>query len=198
MENNESIPTGIVIDFSCLKNKGLTPDWYLLLHWKYHNNYELQEEMKMLYLDDDPNVLMHLEKNGFIKITGNNEFELRQKGKDLFLVDDETMAWLEFLGKFPMKVPARGSGTRALKVANPDSKANVKLKKKYLSIIKGKPELHKRIINVLEAEVKMRKDSGQLQYMNAMEAWLNQANYDKYEYLLEEEKSVDYKNEDYM
>lgn len=198
MDNNKSIPTGIAIDFSCLKSTGLTPDWYMLLHWKYHNNYELPESMQLLYLDDDDLALIHLQDLNYIKITGNNDFELRQKGIDLFLVDNETTAWLEFLGKFPMKVPARGSGTRALKVANPDSKANVKLKKKYINIIKGKPELHKKIIKVLEAEVKMRKDSGQLQFMNAMEAWLNQANYDKYEYLLEEEKSVDYKNEDYM
>ena len=43
-------------------------------------------------------------------------------------------------------------------------------------------------MKVLNAEMKMRKDSGNLPYMNAMDAWLNQANYDKYMYLLDEAK----------
>ena len=44
----------------------------------------------------------------------------------------------------------------------------------------------------------MRKNSNELQFMHNMETWLNQADYDKYSYLLDEKSSGDYKNEDYM
>lgn len=198
MDNKGSIPEGIAINFSCLKETGLTPDMYMLLHWKYYGNYLLPGQMVLLYFEDDDLALKHMEDLGYIKITGPTKFELRQKGIDLFKLEDDDQNWLEFLGKFPLKVPSRNGGSRALKVGNPDSKANVKMKKKYLSIIKGNPSLHKHIIKVLEAEIKMRKDSGQLQFMNAMEAWLNQATYDKYAYLLDEQEDVDYKNEDYL
>ena len=43
----------------------------------------------------------------------------------------------------------------------------------------------------------MRRESNDMQFMNNMDTWLNQANYDKYEYLLEEDKE-DHQNEDYM
>ena len=43
----------------------------------------------------------------------------------------------------------------------------------------------------------MRTKANEMQYMNSMDAWLNQANYDKYAYLLEEKKGTDYENEDW-
>lgn len=198
MDNSLVVPTGITVEFSCLNKLGLTADLYLLLHWKYHNNYTLPTTLTNMYLDDDPMYLEYLEENGYIKITGDREFEVRQKAIDLFKKDNLEESWLEFLGKYPIKVPARNGGSRALKVASPNSKANEKISKKYIALIKNKPELHRQIIDVLEAEVAMRKKSGQLQYMNAMDVWLNQANYDKYAYLLEENVEKDYKSEDYM
>ena len=196
MEKNLGIPVKVTIDLSYLIDNDLTADIFLLLHWKYHNNYELPPRIVDLHLED-AQTLEYLQSKEFIKITGDKEYELRQKAIDIFEVSSPEQKWLEFLGKFPMKVPNSSGGTRALKIANPESKGNEKIKKKYINLIKNNPNLHKTIIEVLEAEIKMRRDSGQLQYMNAMEAWLNQANYDKYAYLLEEQVS-NHEEEDYL
>jgi hypothetical protein len=195
--DKELIVTEVTIRISCLSENKLTADLYLLLHWKFMGNYKLPDEVQAMLLEDDA-ALEYLEKEGFIKITGHRTFELRQKGIDLFKSDTLEIKWLEFLGKFPLKVPARNGGTRPLKIGNPDSVRNKKIKDKYISIIKSDPSKHRTIINVLEAEVKMRRDSGNLQYMHAMEVWLNQADYDKYEYLLDEQINNNYENEDYM
>ncbi len=195
MNSDLMAPTRVAIEFSCLINNKLTADLYVLLHWKYHNNYKLPWTI-IERIDKD--TLEYLEAEDFIKITGNKEFELRDRGVKLFEVSNPETSWLEFLGKFPLKVPSRGGSTRALKIANPDSKGNIKLKKKYISLIKNNPQLHTQIINVLEAELEMRKKSNELQFMQGIEPWINQATYDKYAYLLDKESNTNYKNEDYM
>lgn len=197
MEKNLGIPTKVSIDLSYLTDNDLTADFFILLHWKYYNNYELPPRIIELHFEDDQ-VLEYLQDKEYIKITGDKQYELRQKAIDLFVADSPEQMWIEFLGKFPMKVPNGAGGTRPLKINNPDSKGNEKIKKKYINLIKNNPSLHKQIIEVLEAEVKMRRDSNQLQFMNAMDAWLNQANYDKYLYLVEENRVTDYQDEDYL
>lgn len=195
---NEIIgPTKVSIDFSCLQNNNITADLYILLFCRYHNNCILPPIIKTATLGDD-HALEYLESESFIKITGDKQFSLRQKAINLFESSDTNKDWLEFLGKFPTKVSNGRGGTRALKVANPDSKGNVRIKKKYLDLIKSSPDLHSTIIKTLEAEIKMRRKSGDLQYMHNMETWLNQADYDKYAYLLDNSENDNYMNEDYM
>jgi len=195
---NETIgPTKVSIDFSCLQNNNITADLYILLFCRYHSNCILPPIIKTATLGDD-HALEYLESEGFVKIIGDKQFSLRQKAINLFESNNSNKEWLEFLGKFPAKVPNGRGGTRALKISNPDSKGNVRIKKKYLDLIKSSPELHSNIIRILEAEIKMRKNSNDLQYMHNMETWLNQADYDKYAYLLEDVSNDDYMNEDYM
>ena len=195
---NEKIgPTKVSIDFSCLQTNNITADLYILLFCRNHSNCILPPIIKSATLGDDY-ALEYLESEGFVKVTGDKQFSLRQKAISLFESTDSNKEWLEFLGKFPTKVSNGRGGTRALKVSNPDSKGNVTIKKKYLTLVKSSPNLHSTIIKVLEAEIKMRKNSNDLQYMHNMETWLNQADYDKYAYLLEDTANDDYINEDYM
>lgn len=179
----------VQIRFSCLNEYNLTADLYILLHWKHYGNYTLPLPIKEELLSDNI-ALGYLQEQELIKITDtlSREFELRQKGIHLFETSTPDTKWLEFLGTFPVKVPARNGGTRPLKISDPNSKGNVKIKNKYINIIKSNPDIHDKIISVLKAEMKMRKDSGEMQYMHNMETWLNQADYDKFDYLLKEEK----------
>lgn len=181
-------PTEVTISFSSLQDNDLCANQYIVLFCKYHSNTILPETVINTM---DESKWMDLQERGFIKLLPEGDYALRQKAVDIFECSTPNTNWLEFLGKFPLKVPARNGGTRALKVANPDSKGNDRIKKKYLSLIKNNPELHKRIVDVLEAELEMRRQSSSLQYMHNMETWLNQADYDKYSYLLEENKSED-------
>lgn len=177
-------PTEVTINFLCLETNKLTADLYILLYCKYHDNCILPDILRHTTVED-PILMEYLEQEEYIKITGEKEFVLRQKAIDLFHTSTPQINWLEFLGKFPAKVPARNGGTRPLKIANPDSKGNDRIRKKYMALIKDKPQLHTFIIEVLEAEMQMRKDSNSFQFMQNMDTWLNQANYDKFSYLLD-------------
>ena len=178
----ESTGMKVSVDFNCLQENKLSADLYVLLYCK-HNGLVVPEYVgKKLFRDED--ALKYLQAKEFIKITVENEFSLRQKAINLFQIDSPTTKWLEFLGEFPLKVPGRNGSARVLKVANPDSKGNVKIKKKYLALIKTVS--HDRIIKALQAEIDMRKKSNELQYMHGMDTWLNQADYDKYDHLIKE------------
>jgi len=172
----------IPLNLYCIIENDLTADLFVILYCKY-NNIEIPFLIKEVSLDEGN--LSYLQEKGFIKITNDNEFELRQKAKDIFTVDNLENKWLEFFGNFPIKVPSRNGGTRPLRSVNVDSESNDKIRIKYRKLIKNKPLLHKQILNVLDAELKMRKRSNSMQFMHNIDTWLNQADYDKYLYLLD-------------
>jgi hypothetical protein len=200
--NNFEVPDKVTIDISCLKNNGLTADLYLILWCKYHNKepINLITEHWLDVNDFKDQTLAYLQQKGFIKITDKKTvlcFELRYKAISLFEVSNVEKKWLEFLYKFPAKVPAQNGGTRALKISNPNSKGNSAIKKKYINLIKNNYDLHDHIIKVLDAELDMRRNSSSLQYMHNMNTWLNQSDYDKYSYLLDKEVDDSNKSSSY-
>jgi len=125
-----------------------------------------------------------LQDRGFIKITEDNII-LRQKAIDLF---ESKELFYKFLSTFPIKTP-KG---RYLSPVNIEGIAVTKLKKKWDTLFKHKSHLEEKAIKVLEAELKWRKKENNLEFMQAMEAWLNGSNYEKYEYLLENDKKQQY------
>lgn len=121
-----------------------------------------------------------LQSKGFIKITEDGII-VRQKTVDLF---ESKELFYKFLTVFPIKAP---SG-RYLSPAGTEGKAVTTLKKKWNSCFKGKEHLQQKAIDVLEHELAWRKKSGNMEYIHAAEAWLNGADYEKYEYLLDDKK----------
>jgi len=123
-----------------------------------------------------------LQERGFIKIT-EDAIILRSKAIDMFLPKD---LFYTFLSTFPIKTPngrylsPSGSGGEYKGMAVD------KLRKKWDSLFRNKENLQKNAIDVLNAEIKWRKKTGNIEYMNASETWLNQANFEKYAYLLED------------
>lgn len=125
-----------------------------------------------------------LQDRGFIKIT-EDEIILRQKGIDLF---ESKSLFYTFLSTFPIKTP---SG-RYLSPAGIEGVIATKLKKKWDSTFKNKTNLEEKAIKVLEAEVEWRKKSGNMEFIHNAETWLNQGDYEKYEYLLEDKQNNKY------
>lgn len=162
---------------SVLKYK-LTINEYIYLRDLYVDNKDKIDELYSLIdnINEDS-----LQDRGFIKIT-EDSIILRQKTIEMFEPLD---LFYKFLSTFPIKTP---SG-RYLSPARVDGIAVKKLKKKWESLFKNNNVLEARAIEVLEAELKWRRNSGNLEYINAMEAWLNGANYEKYEYLLDLQNS---------
>jgi hypothetical protein len=192
-------PIKVTIDISCLADKQLTADLYIILHWKYHGGYELPWTIKALFEEDTDDYLEHLQEQEYIKITGNGDFELRQKAINLFETQTPNVKWAEFLGNYPIKVPNGKGGYRILKTGDPNARGNEKIKAKYFAIIKKDPDIHDKIVNALKKEVSDRKASGDLQYMQNIQTWLNQHTYEKYICLPEDSiEDTSYENEDYM
>ena len=86
---------------------------------------------------------------------------------------------------------SRSGGTRPLRPVTLEAESSKRIKKKYLTIVASDPTLHKRIISILNAEIEMRKNSNSLPYMHAMDVWLNQRDWEKYEYLLNDNEDVE-------
>jgi hypothetical protein len=77
-----------------------------------------------------------------------------------------------------MKVGVAGK-SRILHAANPDAKANAKAKAKYRSILKKDPLLHNKIIRLLKVQLAHQREN--LQYLNALDVWLNQSMWERWE-----------------
>lgn len=125
----------------------------------------------------------YLEACGFIKITEEGAV-IRQKAKELF--ENTRDNFYRFIGTFPIKTP-KG---RYLSPKSLEGVAVNALKKKWKSVFKDNKVAENKAILVLEAEIAWRLKGGEMEYMTGIEAWLNGAFYEKYEYLLEDAKAT--------
>ena len=130
---------------------------------------------------------------------------MRHKTDDLFSTKEDF--FLKWLLSYPIKVNKSHGGTRALSPASDETILGKKLRAKWVKIFKGNPEGEKDAIKVLDAEVLMRKKSGDLEYMVEAARWLNEGYHEKNSYLISEPEegavpevgSTNYNNEeDYM
>lgn len=121
-----------------------------------------------------------LEKAGWIKVTNSEGVILRQKALELFEPKDDLC--LRFINTFPVKTPTgrylSPVGLTGMTVEN--------IRKRWNKHFKNDVGAMKKAIEVLEAELKWRRLQNNLEYIHNIETWLNQRDYEKYEYLLTE------------
>jgi hypothetical protein len=91
----------------------------------------------------------------------------------------------EFIKLFPTRVSNMNGESRVLSPASMKSVVGTKMKSKFYRITKNREEFQKHVIKCLECELNLRKKEGSLYWMRNMEAWLNKATWEDYEYLLE-------------
>ena len=161
------------IDIEHIIGLKLSPDEYvfLLLHHREKYNDYVSRGIK-LRID-----LRKLQDVGYIKILEDNKVVVRQKFVDLIETDFDRQ-FAELVATYPMKVGNSGK-YRILHASNPDAKANAKSKAKYRSILKKDPLLHNKIIKLLNVQLTQQRES--LQYLNALDVWLNQSMWEKWE-----------------
>jgi hypothetical protein len=169
----------ITINVDILNAHDLSLSEYVYLKALYEHR--SQEEMVLIFSCIDKVEEDGLQERGFIKITADNKVILRDKGTKLF---ESANLFLKFLTTFPIKAP---SGRYLSPLKSGTVKAD-KLEKKWVKLFKNKPHLEKRAIEVLEAELKWRRDNNKMEFIHNAEAWLNQGDYENFEYLLDEYK----------
>lgn len=160
------------IDIEHVIGVNLSPDeyTYLLLN---HQGKWLEYVKRGLRLSVNKE---NLESAGYLKILEDG-VAVRQKFIDLVETDFDRQ-FCELLSTYPLKVGTPGK-YRVLHAANPDAKANSKLKAKYRSILKKDPGLHTKIIKLLNVQLKHQR--GNLQYLNSLDVWVNQSMWEKWE-----------------
>ena len=160
------------IDIEHVIGLGLSPDEYIYLLLIHQGKCEEYIERGLRLRIDRKS----LEVDGYIKIHEEGVV-VRPRFIDL-VEDDFDRQFAELLSTYPMKVGNAGK-YRILHAADPDAKANVKIKAKYRSILAKDPALHRNIIKLLN--VQLTHQRGSLQYLNALDVWLNQSVWEKWE-----------------
>lgn len=145
-----------------------------------------------VYLGESTNIsFSNLEKKGFIKQV-DGKVELRENARVLF--EQKKDYFHTWLATFPIKTPSK----RYLSPVDPDTIMGQKLRKKWNSLFKNNANAAQHAIKVLEAEMEWRRKTGKFEYMHNAETWLNQGDFEKYAYLVEDkQESLSKIREDY-
>ena len=84
----------------------------------------------------------------------------------------------ELLATYPMKV-GNPQNLRILHAVDPKAKSNKKSRDRYKKIVDGKPHVHRKIMKALDNQLKHQRLN--LQYMQMLEVWINNATWEKWE-----------------
>lgn len=168
------------MEFHCnledLEAVGLTFTEYLVLFGIYN---------MVVYRNIDINEKVYdsLVKKDYI-YKEDKDWKLSDKGFDFFAPKD--LLFEKFIETFPTRVVDPISGAvRVLSPAGSNTIAGNKFRKKWDSLTKGNAQLQEHIIKCLEAEIRIRKNAGNLQFMRNIETWLNNGTWEDYEYAID-------------
>lgn len=162
----------IQIDESEIKSLKLNINQYLLLLLINGSIIDF------VWTQSDLNRLIEL---GYLNKLPNDKVVLSPKAINYFQSSD---LFNEFYETFPHIVPGRLGEDRPLRTLSSNTKGALITKGLWKKRVKGNTELQNHIINVLKAEVDWRTNNNSLQFMNNIDTWLRQNNWEKYEYLL--------------
>ena len=167
-----------------LKNK-LTASQYVMLVLLFESKVELFVNYVNLYgfakkelqgLVDGGYILSCDPKNPLTCIT-----IARDKVRKLLGVEESYFT--ELFSSYPIKV-SNGSSLRILRPTSLSSKSAKVCKDKYDRFINGNVLKHKHVLECLDKELDTRKRGGNMQYMHALETYINKNAWDAYEALL--------------
>jgi|TARA_R110002020_G_scaffold292835_1_gene508241 hypothetical protein len=173
-----------------IKNK-LTASQYVMLLLLFEGNTELFVNYANLYgfaqkeiqgLVDQGYVLSCDPKNPLTCIT-----IARDKVRSLIGIEESYFT--ELFNTYPLKV-SDGRSVRMLRPSSLSAKAAKVCKEKYDRFIKGNLIKHKHVIECLEKELQLRKRGGNLQYMHALETYINKNAWENYAGLLDTETTI--------
>ena len=165
----------IEIDFEVLRQTEMSADDFVYLYIIYRKGYDYLNDLNL-----KPN-LDKLQEKGYIQVgITSDQHEIKQNFIDLFSSSFDQM-FAELVNIYPMKVSSPGRGIRILHAKDPNAKANEKAKNRYKRIVGTKTYKHKHIVNCLNKQLVVEKDS--LAYLQNLETWINNHTWEKYENL---------------
>ena len=181
-KNDEEKNLLFTVDFNILLQAGLTINQFFFLQLSDKNGVDLYR----FYLEQFPqpiskaDVIYLIEKGLLVTKDGSSRYTFENLRttklfRDLFEKKvPNAIADLE--ETYPKKTP---SGRRL-------HSDGAKWKPKYLSIVKGKPELHENILKCIKAEAQHRKKNGNEEFWPLLTTYVNNRRLEDYEDEIEE------------
>jgi hypothetical protein len=173
-----------------IKNK-LTASQYVMLVMLYESNNELFVNYINLY-GFAKKELQGLMNQGYIlSCDPGNPLTCITIARDKVrkLLGVEESYFTELFNTYPIKV-SNGSSLRILRPSSLSAKAAKVCKEKYDRYIKGNVLKHKHVMECLHKELDIRRRGGNLQFMHALETYINKNAWDQYEGLLTENNTI--------
>ena len=168
-----------------IKNK-LTASQYVMLNLLFENRADLFVNYVNMYGFAKKEV-MGLKDLGYI-LSCDPENPLtcitiaRDKVRRLLGIEDSYFE--DLFNLYPLKV-FNGRSVRMLRAASLTAKSAVVCREKYDRFIKGNALRHQFVIGCLEKELQLRKRGGNMQFMHALETYINKNAWDAYEAYLD-------------
>lgn len=166
----------IRINLDELEKKKLSVAQYLFM-WSIYFDTMIRDRENLL-----PDALADLISRRLI-VKKAGEWYLLDTAAKMFESNNELFD--EFIKLFPTRVAAPNGAVRVLSPASADTVTGKKIKKKWDTITKGSKDLKEHIMRCLEAEIRMRTNTGSLHYMRNIDTWITNGTWEDYEYLLE-------------
>jgi hypothetical protein len=164
----------VEISTETLKEFGISANDYLYLHLLCNKGHDILVDLD---LDVD---LEDLQTKGFLKVGETVEDHVvREKFLTKHFTPFDQM-WSELLSHFPLKVQDPKGSIRVLRSKDADSETNAIAKKKYKQYLSSNPNKHKQVIKALETELKIRKDGGNMHFMQMLRTWVHQKTWEQY------------------
>lgn len=173
----------VTIDILELKKHKININEYLILLKIQH-----EEKNESFPYDPDPRYLERLEKDDFITIK-DGKYALSKRSLELF--KDESL-FEEFYSVFPHKVPNGTGGFRPVSTQDVNGISARNTRSIWNRLTKNKIELQRKIIDGLKKELEYRKNSNTLTFLQNIDTWLRQANWEKWEDISNEKRTNSY------
>ena len=171
----------IEIDTGLLEQLKITPDEFLFLEAERQGKLLELEILTMLQVDLD-----RIEAQGLIKLVDEtpegSEFpdvKIHFRNEYLKVVaSDFDQMFAELVGEYPFKVGNVGQ-QRVLRAHDPKAKANDMARNRYRKAVGTDVVLHRKVIAALHVQLESMRSK--LQYMPALEVWINKREWEKWE-----------------
>ena len=173
-----------------IKNK-LTASQYVMLLLLFENNTELFVNYVNLYGLAKKEIQGLVERGYILSCDPKNPLTCITIARDKVraLIGIEESYFTELFNHYPLKV-SNGSTLRILRPSSLSAKATIVCKEKYDRFIKGNLIKHKHVLDCLDKELQIRKRGGNMQYMHALETYINKNAWDAYEGLLDSNTTI--------
>lgn len=180
-----------------IKNK-LTASQYVMLLLLFEENTELFVNYVNLYGFAKKEIQGLVDQGYILSCDPQNPLTCITIARDKVrkLVGIEESYFTELFNTYPLKV-SDGRAVRVLRPSSLSAKAAKVCKEKYDRYIKGNLIKHKHVLDCLEKELQTRRRGGNMQYMHALETYINKNAWDAYEGLLDANTTIKHQDTKY-